>query len=94
MPQILLFLLILFGAAGALAQGAGGSNERQAAREQRRTELRSALQARRQSEKPPESQGARVEPRTQQVRHLTPEERAEMRQQLRQQQIENRRVRP
>ena len=94
MQRILLFSLMLLGAASALAQGAGSSNERQAAREQRRTELRSALLARRQSEQPPESQGARVEQRALQARHLTPEERAEMRQQLRQQQIENRRVRP
>ena len=88
-------LLLTLGlcAAGAFAQPlqhAGSGADRQAEREQRRAELRTALQAKRQAEAPtsraygPPTAG----------RHLSPRELAEMRQQLRQQQAESQRYRP
>ena len=88
-------LLLTLGlcAAGAFAQplqNAAPGADRQAAREQRRAELRIALQANRQVE----VQNTRSFAPPPAGRHLSPRELAEMRQQLRQQQAENQRYRP
>ena len=93
MKRHLLRASILLCASGAFAQPAQNAEpgaDRQAAREQRRAELRTALQAPRQVEtQPPGS----FEPLPA-SRHLSPRELAEMRQQLRQQQAEGQRYRP
>ena len=88
-----LFLTIWLCAATAIAQplqNFGPGDDRQAAREQRRAELRTALQANRQVEAPT----IRVYEPPPADRHLSPRELAEMRQQLRQQQAEGPRYRP
>jgi hypothetical protein len=69
--------------------------ERQAAREQLRGELRGATRLpRHEGSHPLDASGSVEAPKTATpARHLTPSERAEMRQQLRQEQFDNKKVR-
>ncbi len=85
-----LFALIWFCAASAVAQPTQTASglERQDMREQRRAELRTALQANRAANRQSELRGG-ADQATPAVRHLSPGERFEMRQQLRQDQAEN-----
>ena len=88
-----LLLTLWLCAAGAFAQplqNAVSGADRQAEREQRRVELRIALQAKRQVE----ATSSRAYGTAPAGRHLSPRELAEMRQQLRQQQAESQRYRP
>ena len=84
MKQLLFFLLISFSALGSWAQAAVSRDmsPEQMAPEQRRAELRSAL-------KTPRGREARATDQTPENvpanRHLTEQERADLRQQLRQQ---------
>lgn len=78
--------------AGVCAQSGsapGQGRERETTREQRRAELRTALQAGRNAD-----QQVPVEDAVSTGRHLTPQERAEMRQQLRRQQADKPRQQP
>ena len=80
-------------AGGAIAQpgqNGGPGSDRQAAREQRRAELRTALLANRQLD----AQNAGGFETVPTGRHLSPRELAEMRQQLRQQQAQSQHYRP
>jgi hypothetical protein len=84
MKRPLLFATIWLCAVSAFAQPmqtAGPGAERQVSREQRRAELRTALQANRQAQ----AQSTKTYDMPPAGRHLTPRELAEMRQQLRQQ---------
>lgn len=95
MKRLWLFSPLFLCAAGAIAQpsqNAGPGADRQAARDQRRAELRIAVQASRQIEA--EAPAPRVYEPLATSRHLSPRERAEMRQQLRQQQPEGPRYKP
>jgi hypothetical protein len=87
MNRNLLLATIWLCTAGAFAQPAQSSGpgaERQAAREQRRADLRTALQPNRHSD----VQVTKVYDAPPAARHLSARELAEMRQQLRQQQAE------
>jgi hypothetical protein len=87
MNRNLLFATVWLSTASAFAQPAqhsGLAAERQAAREQRRAELRTALQPNRQSD----GQTTKAYDAPPAARHLSARELAEMRQQLRQQNAE------
>jgi len=87
MNSNLLFASIWFCASGAFAQPAqisGPAAESQTARAQRRADLRTALQPNRE----PDVRPTRVHDARPVGRHLSAPERAEMRQQLRQRQLE------
>ena len=78
------------------ARDAGPRDDRQAAREQLRGELRGAAlvaRPRGESQLQPVDESEPEKPATS-ARQLTPRERAEMRQQLRQEQLDYRRIRP
>jgi hypothetical protein len=84
-----LCLCLCLGSAGAFAQPASAQGvERDGEREHRRAELRTALQVKR---SPPVSEASAHEAP---ARQLSPSERAEMRQQLRQQQAQSQRYPP
>ena len=87
MNSNLLFATIWLSTAGAFAQpvqNAGPGAERQAAREQRRSDLRTALQPKRRAD----VHTTKAYDAPPAARHLSARELAEMRQQLRQQQAE------
>ncbi len=88
MRPLYLSTLVCFWTASAIAQPAQNvefGGERQAAREQRRVDLRNALRAGQQVDTPPQESAESVPV----GRHLSVQERTEMRRQLRQQQGEN-----
>ena len=84
MKRFQLFLLLSLTTLGAWAQPAPGRDAvaAQIAPEQRRAELRSALKARRSSQAAGKQRAAENAPAS---RHLSQQERADLRQQLRQQ---------
>ena len=95
MNSNLLFATVWLSTAGAFAQpvpspSPGAGAERQAARAQRRADLRTALQPNRQ----PDVQSAWTYDVPPAARHLSARELAEMRQQLRRQQAEVSQLRP
>ena len=93
MKRLPLFALAWLCAASVYAQRLQGGEpgaDGQAVRQQRRVEIRTALQAKREVDTP-STQVVETVPRG---RHLSPRERAEMRQQLRQQQPGNQNYRP
>ena len=90
------FLLLAQAAMAQAAPGGGQGPDRQVAREQLRGDLRGAAQATR-PHVGPSTQAPTVpqqEPPAVPGRHLSPRERAEMRQQLRQEHSDFRRARP
>jgi TolA-binding protein len=91
-PHLLLATIWLFTACAFAqpAQNAGPGAEREAAREQRRADLRTALKTNR----PSDVETTRAYDAPPPARHLTARELAEMRQQLRQQQAEVPHFRP
>ena len=89
MKRQLLFAIIWLGTGCAFAQPAqsvGPGFDRQAAREQRRVDLRNALHASRL----PDASASKADEAAPAARHLSLRELAEMREQLRQQQAANR----
>jgi len=72
---------------------ASQGDPQQILRDQRRSELRDVLRPPRPSDFGPVSTSVRVEPPAPPSRHLTPQERAELREQLRREQNESRRNR-